>query len=207
MRTRHHWSPLWAFWLLLVPTSTLAQSVTILQPGGTNFLAHVGQHEPSATIDSDFVAIDNESPGSGTVSASGSELTNADEFGSATGSGAAGLTGNVFSLHWTGHAYTTSTPPVDFPILYALSGLCGPQDHVSCYNDELRFQLSAPTRSLSMQAERQPGRRAGAGGTAQLYSAVSPRQVDRGSKPSSTTISEALVSPTRRASTAGSRPP
>ena len=142
-RFERHLSSLSSFLILVsAPSSALAQT-TILEPGDTHLLAEVKDNYfvPGSTIDSEFVVIHHAPPGSASVSASGAAISNPSSFGSASGSGSAGLDSNVFSAHWSGQANVTNAVPT---WLAARSFFCTKQDGPWC-TIPLWFEVSAPT--------------------------------------------------------------
>jgi len=132
-----------SFLIVVSAPGSAFSATTILEPGDTHLIAEVkdGYFGPAITIDSEFVVIQHASPGSASVSASGAAISNPSSFGSASGSGAAGLDSNVFSAHWSGQAHVTNAIPT---WLQARSFFCTPPDGPWCTNP-LWFEVSAPT--------------------------------------------------------------
>jgi hypothetical protein len=130
--------------LILVSAPVSAFATTILQSGDTSVFAVVADYGAgNVMVDSDLAVIQHAPPGSTSVPASGAGISNPSAFGSASGSGTAGLNSNVFSAHWSGHAHLTNAGPFNDWIT-AQSFFCPTQGYSWCTNP-LWFQLSAPT--------------------------------------------------------------
>jgi hypothetical protein len=146
--------------LVSAPDQAVSET-TILEPGKARAFVEVVQVDPGATIDSEEVVIDHTVPGSASASASGSELVNPDEFGTAAGTVTAGLTGHVF----TEISYTL--PAANLPQISPRSFLCPPYSYpyTPC-SELLTFSLDVPT-PITLAAS---GTAAGFGNATSSYS-------------------------------------
>jgi hypothetical protein len=133
---------------------------------------------PAFTIDSEFVVIDHSSPGSASVSASGAAISNPSAFGSASGSGTAGVVSNVFSAHWSGQAHVSNASS---NWVSAQSHFCPPQDGPWCSNP-LWFEVSEPTPLTLAASGTVSPFTSGGGGTTNLglirYSSVNGQALE-----------------------------
>jgi len=142
-----HLLSLSSFLILVSAPVSAFSATTVLDPGKSLVVTRVYESNGVSLIDREEAVIDHAVPGSGSVAASGSEVSPPNPpntFSTVSGTVTAGVYDYVFSLKWTGAGHMTRTGQSDSPFAAAYSHLCA----VAFFEgpcDQLTFQVSAPT--------------------------------------------------------------